>query len=481
MRRWMFVFFCFFGAGLAQAQEAMYRFQALIDLDNSEFTGCYVDTAGGMLGGSEARVVALTDRARLQTVVLESCQNGAWQVERRDELNLALGLGQGISGSDAIEWTAPRAWFTAHPRIEVRMLAERIDAQVFDFIGSGSNANGMELDLVGTALPIPAVDALGMMLLGGAVFWLGRKRIAAATAQRAAALSMIATLLMMGPVQPIAVAVDGPTTRVTSEDPANDTLGTDAGADLLRADILADAERIHFRVDVRNIDEGTLPDGAKVLFIGNSLTYFNDLPLMLEAIAAQAGKTLDSDAITLGGASLEDHFRQRSAHATLARGGYRFVIMQQGPSSLLESQENLVEWTRRFDPLIRAGGAQPALYMVWPEFERLAYFDAVRESYSNAALAVQGMFIPAGEAWRAAWRVDPNLPLYGSDRFHPSPLGSYAAALSMFAELYQQSPVGLPARLQLSNGQNLQFNATQVLVLQEAAWSAHLQYGRPGE
>jgi hypothetical protein len=481
MRRWMFVLFCLFGAGLVQAQQPLYRFQALIDLDNSEFTGCYVDSAGGMLGGSEARVTALTDRARLQTVVLESCQSGAWQVERRDELNLALGLGQGMSGSDAIEWTLPRAWFTAHPRIEVRVLAERIDAPVFDVIGSSSNPNEMELDLVGTALPIPAADALGMLMLCGAVLWLGRRRIAAVAAQRAAALSMIAVLLAMGPVQPTAVAVDGPTTRVTAEDPANDTLGTDAGADLLRADILADAERIHFRLDVRNIDASGLPDGAKVLFIGNSLTYYNDLPLMLEAIAAQAGRTLTTHAVTIGGGSLEDHFRERSASAELARGGYQIVIMQQGPSSLPESQAHLLEWTTRFNTPIRAGGARPALYMVWPEFERFAFFDAVRESYSNAALAVQGMFIPAGEAWRAAWRVDPNLPLYGSDHFHPSPLGSYAAALSMFTELYQQSPVGLPARLQLSNGETFQFNATQVLMLQEAAWSAHLQYGRPGE
>ena len=91
------------------------------------------------------------------------------------------------------------------------------------------------------------------------------------------------------------------------------------------------------------------------------------------------------------------------------------------------------------------------------------------------------MFIPAGEAWRAAWRVDPGLPLYDGDQFHPSPLGSYAAALSIFAELYRQSPVGLPARLMLDDGAVLQFDANQAQVVQTAAWSAHLEFGRAGE
>ena len=165
----------------------------------------------------------------------------------------------------------------------------------------------------------------------------------------------------------------------------------------------------------------------------------------------------------------------------LANGGYQIVIMQQGPSSLPESREHLLQWTERFAPLIRAGGARPALYMVWPDITRLGYFGDVHASYSNAALAVNGMFIPAGEAWRVAWRVDPDLPLYDRDQFHPSALGSYTAALSMFCELYGQSPFGLSPRLVLANGQILEFDVAQARTVQAAAWSAHLQYGRAGE
>ncbi|MGQ0801319.1 MAG: hypothetical protein ACT4NL_14575 [Pseudomarimonas sp.] len=224
-----------------------------------------------------------------------------------------------------------------------------------------------------------------------------------------------------------------------------------------------------------------LSDPGRVLLLGNSLTYFNDLPAMLVAIAAQAGKTLRADSFTLPNASLQDHFRSSEVREALFGNNYQWVILQQGPSSLPESQVHLRRWTLRMDGLIRDAGARPALYMVWPAANFGGSFDSVRRSYSNAALKVDGMFIPAGEAWRAGWRLNPDLPLYGGDRFHPSALGTYAAALSMFAALYRQSPVGLPASLTLANGQVHRFDGEHVRDVQTAVWEAHQEYWRAGD
>ena len=71
-------------------------------------------------------------------------------------------------------------------------------------------------------------------------------------------------------------------------------------------------------------------------------------------------------------------------------------------------------------------------------------FPDVLASYRNAARAARAELLPAGDAWRAAWRRDPKLPLYGSDGFHPSRLGSYLAAVVIYAGLVKASPVGLP-------------------------------------
>src|SRR3954468_18366079 len=168
-----------------------------------------------------------------------------------------------------------------------------------------------------------------------------------------------------------------------------------------------------------NAPRGGDPVNGRVLFIGNSLTEANGLPAMVETLSRQgAGTPISTASVVFGGFSLEDHWNQGTAQRRIAEGGWSIVVLQQGPSSLPESQVNLREWTARFDTVIRARGARTALYMVWPESARRDAFVAVSQSYARAAEDVNGMLFPVGEAWRGAWRRDPAVPLYGPDGFH---------------------------------------------------------------
>jgi hypothetical protein len=96
--------------------------------------------------------------------------------------------------------------------------------------------------------------------------------------------------------------------------------------------------------------------------------------------------------------------------------------------------------------VIVAEGARPALYMVWPDASRPTAFDSVSASYTQAADAVDGLLFPAGDAWVRAWARKPGLRLYADDGLHPSPLGSYLAALAIYAVLCDRSTTTLPAR-----------------------------------
>jgi hypothetical protein len=73
--------------------------------------------------------------------------------------------------------------------------------------------------------------------------------------------------------------------------------------------------------------------------------------------------------------------------------------------------------------------------MVWPSLDRIDFFDDVRISYQMAADAVDGVFMPAGSAWVAAWEMQPVLPLYAADGFHPSALGTYLTALVLYERI----------------------------------------------
>ncbi|HNG95970.1 MAG TPA: SGNH/GDSL hydrolase family protein [Acidobacteriota bacterium] len=190
----------------------------------------------------------------------------------------------------------------------------------------------------------------------------------------------------------------------------------------------------------------------RVLFIGNSLTYVNNLPAVLEAMARESGQVpLVYQTIAFPDFSLEDHWKQGDARKAISTGKWDVVVMQQGPSALPESRVLLLEYVKKFAQETRNSGAKPALYMVWPAKERSFDFDRVSESYRLAAQEVDGLLFPVGDAWRTAWKHDASLPLYSADKFHPSKAGTYLAAAVMYEQLYRRSSVGLPAQLKISD------------------------------
>lgn len=185
-----------------------------------------------------------------------------------------------------------------------------------------------------------------------------------------------------------------------------------------------------------------LPGRYRVLFVGNSLTYTNDLPSVVTAIGLAAGDTFVTKTLAYPDWGLQDHWEKGSAPEEIAADSWDVVVMQQGPSSLEASRVDLLHWAGLFGPLVHEHHACPAFYMVWPPKASYGAFDAVRDHYKEAADSARGLFLPAGEAWRIAWRKDTSFALYGLDDFHPSPLGTYLAALTIYAGITGRSPEG---------------------------------------
>jgi hypothetical protein len=214
-------------------------------------------------------------------------------------------------------------------------------------------------------------------------------------------------------------------------------------------------------------------DGSlRVLFVGNSHSRSNALPQVVQALADSAGgRPIHIGEVIYGGVSLEDHWHARVALDSIATRRWDVVVLQQGPSSLDASRANLITWTGHFASRIRAAGGEPALYQIWPEDYRRDAFDRVLESYRLAAESVNGELLPAGAAWIAAWQRDPTLPLYAPDGAHASPIGTYLVALTIYAELLDRSPLGLPSRLTIGGGVTpfLDIPPAQAALLQAAA------------
>jgi hypothetical protein len=216
------------------------------------------------------------------------------------------------------------------------------------------------------------------------------------------------------------------------------------------------------------LDDG----GHSVLFIGNSLTYVNDVPAMVAGLARNAGiDRFRVASVALPDYSLEDHWNNGEALDSIARQTWDVVVMQQGPSSLPASQANLTEWAGRFAERIRAVGARPALYMVWPPAE--GNWDGVIAAYTNAAVANDAMLLPAGQAWVAVMRDHPDIALYGPDQFHAGVAGSYLAALVIFGGIAGRTTEGLTLQRPFVG-----LSPATAAALERAADAANQSYGR---
>lgn len=192
-------------------------------------------------------------------------------------------------------------------------------------------------------------------------------------------------------------------------------------------------------------DIGFADGSARVLFVGNSLTYSNSLPAMFISLARLAGdNAVNASSVAFPNFGLEDHWAEGTARRSLSEHKWEYVVMQQGSSALPESQINLRKWTQQFAPLIRAAGAEPVLFMVWPTSTRLFDFPNVLNSYRDAAAMVNGIFAPSGDAWSAYNNMS---VVYSSDGLHPSVYGTYVSALVLLERVRGIRPDQLPVTI----------------------------------
>jgi len=179
-----------------------------------------------------------------------------------------------------------------------------------------------------------------------------------------------------------------------------------------------------------------------ILFVGNSLTYSNNLPQLIQELGKHDGVKITFTSLLTGGYSLEDHWNEGKLQAQLEQHRYDYLVAQQGPSALPESQILLQKYVSKIAEACKSRGTRLALYMVWPSKDRAFDHDNVIHAYQEAAAQTGSVICPAGKAWKLAWSYDSTLPLYSSDNFHPGVMGSLLAALTIYGKLQEKKDFG---------------------------------------
>ena len=165
-----------------------------------------------------------------------------------------------------------------------------------------------------------------------------------------------------------------------------------------------------------------------ILFIGNSLTYTNDLPKLVKEEAKRKGFKVKTTMIAYPNYGLEDHWNDDKVQKLIESKKFNYVIIQQGPSSQEYGRVSLLEYGKKFIELCEKNNTQLVYFMVWPSRTYYHTYDGVIKNHTDAARENNALLCPVGSVWKAHFDKTNDYLYYGFDGFHPSLKGSKVAA-----------------------------------------------------
>lgn len=199
---------------------------------------------------------------------------------------------------------------------------------------------------------------------------------------------------------------------------------------------------------------------SKILFVGNSYTYFWNLPQCVEALGNEGGMTWTIRQSTAGGVNWGQHVRGEKGLETLKKikeGDFDVIIFQNHSRASIDRPDSMTYYGHTLTKLARESGAKVFFYMTWAREWDPFMYDPIAKKYLELGKELEVEVIPVGRAWEMARRLRPDFPLYDDDGSHQSPLGTYLNACVFYAAFTGKSPVGLPNRLTTTdaNGEKL--------------------------
>jgi len=191
------------------------------------------------------------------------------------------------------------------------------------------------------------------------------------------------------------------------------------------------------------------PRKIRVLFIGNSYTYFNNLPELVSELSSSDPKSpqLETQMIVRGGATLRQHWEEGKALGRIKGSHWDFVVLQDQSMLPITDPEMTKQYARLFDSAIKKAGARTVFFLTWAHQDKPETQAELNETYQSIARELRALIAPVGIAWSRALKENPRLLLYMMDKSHPNAAGSYIAACVFYSTLVGRAPEGLTCRL----------------------------------
>jgi hypothetical protein len=206
-------------------------------------------------------------------------------------------------------------------------------------------------------------------------------------------------------------------------------------------------------------EEPDISYDLSILFIGNSYTYYHNMPETFSTLSQLSGKNIYTDTSTRGGKQISYFVKDSSTLQKIHERHWDFIVFQQY-QLITESEERIrlhLDYAIKMDSIIHQNYAQTKTIL----FMEQAYsngdrtYDSDDDYYKMTERVIRGsisyanqmgsspIIAPVAAAWQNVYKSDRDyeihMVLHDPDGAHPSAMGAYVTACTFYATVFRET------------------------------------------
>lgn len=185
-------------------------------------------------------------------------------------------------------------------------------------------------------------------------------------------------------------------------------------------------------IDKFQIEKDTL----RVLFIGNSFSFFYNLPQVVNAMSAFSEKVhIETRTSLVGGSKLSDHLNEKKGTQTieiLNNQSFDYVVINHHSLATIDDADNFMELSEQMVNLVKSKNAIPVFMMTWAYHSNPLLIETIEASYIEMGKKLGVDIVPCGSLFAKVRKWRPDLNMFDDDDKHPSKHGTYLNGLAFF-------------------------------------------------
>ena len=184
----------------------------------------------------------------------------------------------------------------------------------------------------------------------------------------------------------------------------------------------------------------------KILFIGNSFTFYNDgidyhLKNMLRVEKSSDSISYVIQKIAVSSYTLEAHFKDPLTMQKIKNDKWNMVILQEQSTRPVNNPDLFLEFATKLDTEIKKSGSEVSLFMTWALKDVPTEISLIAASYGTVGLQLKDKVVPAGRVWEYFVKNNQTIDLYDTDKKHPSLAGTYLVTCVFYYSVFNKNPV----------------------------------------